>query len=99
MTRRAIEKNVLRNLGIRSKNKCAFPGCDHPVLNANDEYIAELCHIEAAEPGGERYNPQHSDDDRRAYENLLFLCHAHHVELAERISDSRPVFRTTDIYV
>lgn len=80
MTRRAIDKIVLRNLGISSKNKCAFPGCDHPVLNGNGEYVAELCHIEAAGPGGERYSPAQSDDDRRSHQNLLFLCHAHHVE-------------------
>jgi len=80
MARLAIKKNVLRDLAIRSKNKCAFPGCDHPILNSNDEYIAELCHIEAAEPEGPRYNPQQSDEDRRAYENLLFLCHKHHKE-------------------
>jgi hypothetical protein len=80
MTRLAPHRLVLRDLGIRSKNKCAFPGCDHPILNQKNEYIAELCHIEAAEPGGERYNPAQSDEDRRSYSNLLFLCHAHHVE-------------------
>jgi hypothetical protein len=79
MARLAIEKLVLRDLGIRSKNKCAFPRCDHPVLNEKGEYVAELCHIEAAEQGGERHNPSQTDDERRAYGNLLFLCHAHHV--------------------
>ena len=72
------EANILRDLAIRSKNKCAFPGCDQPLLNSNDTYIAELCHIEAAEPGGQRYNPNQSDDERRSYGNLLFLCHPHH---------------------
>jgi hypothetical protein len=42
--------------------------------------IGEVCHIEAAEEGGERYNPNQSDEDRRHYNNLLLLCHEHHVE-------------------
>lgn len=80
MARLAIRKDVLRNLGILSKNNCAFPGCDQPILDDKGNYVAELCHIEAAESGGPRYNPTHSDEDRRALANLLFLCHPHHKE-------------------
>lgn len=80
MTRLAISKLVLRDLAIRSRNKCAFPGCDHPILNERNNYIAELCHIEAAEPGGPRYNASSDDEVRRSYRNLLFLCHQHHKE-------------------
>lgn len=80
MPRLAISKLVLRNLAIRSKNKCAFPGCDHPILNGKNDYVAELCHIEAAEPGGPRYNASSDDEVRRSYDNLLFLFHQHHKE-------------------
>jgi hypothetical protein len=80
MARSAIPKTVLRDLSIASKNKCAFPGCDHPILNPVGDYIAELCHIEAAEAGGPRFNPGQSDEDRVSRDNLLFLCHAHHKE-------------------
>lgn len=78
MARLSTRKDVLRDLAIRSKNQCAFPGCDHPLLDSNGLYVAELCHIEAAEPGGERYNPNQSDEHRRGASNLLFLCHQHH---------------------
>ena len=30
--------------------------------------------------GGERNNPNQSDEDRRNYNNLILLCHEHHVE-------------------
>lgn len=80
MSRLPIRKEALRDLAILSKNKCAFPGCDHPILNLQGVYIAELCHIHAAEPGGQRYNPAQTDEERRAPENLLFLCHQHHKE-------------------
>ena len=80
MSRLPIRKEALRDLAIRSKNKCAFPGCDQSILNLYGVYVAELCHIEAAEPGGQRYNPAQSDEERRAPANLLFLCHQHHKE-------------------
>jgi len=78
MPRLSIRKEALRDLAIRSKNKCAFPACDHTILSEEGVYVAELCHIEAAEPGGPRYNPNQTDEERRAPSNLLFLCHEHH---------------------
>lgn len=80
MSRLPIRKEALRDLAILSKNKCAFPDCDHPILNLQGVYVAELCHIHAAEPGGQRYDPSQSDEERRSPENLLFLCHQHHKE-------------------
>ena len=85
MSRLPIRKEALRDLAILSKNKCAFPGCDHPILNLQGVYIAELCHIHAAEPGGQRYNPAQSDEKRRAPENLLFLCRRHHKETDDEV--------------
>ncbi|WP_424193207.1 HNH endonuclease [Ampullimonas aquatilis] len=72
-------------MAILSKNKCAFPGCDHPLLNLQGVYVAELCHIHAAEPGGQRYNQEQTDEERRAPENLLFLCHQHHKETDDEV--------------
>jgi hypothetical protein len=80
MPRLSIRKEVLRDLAIRSKNQCAFPGCSRPLLNERGVYVSELCHIEAAEPGGERYNLESSDEARRSPGNLVFLCHEHHIE-------------------
>lgn len=80
MVRKAPKTEVLKKLCILSKNQCAFPGCEHTILNEKGKYIAQLCHIEAAEKGGERYNEKQSDEDRRSESNLLFLCHAHHKE-------------------
>lgn len=71
---------TLRHLFAHSGNVCAFDGCDHPLIDAHGNFVAELCHIEAAEPGGERFNPRMTNEDRRKRENLLLLCHRHHVE-------------------
>lgn len=42
--------------------------------------MAQICHIEAANPGGQRYNPNSTDKERRSASNLLLLCYRHHKE-------------------
>jgi hypothetical protein len=83
MSRLGPKFDVLRALFSRSGNRCAFPGCTAPLVNERNKFIAQVCHIEAAEPGGERYDPNQSDEDRRGYANLLILCYPHHVETDE----------------
>ncbi|AZQ83112.1 hypothetical protein EKO29_02995 [Colwellia sp. Arc7-635] len=80
MARLAPKTDVIKKLSILSKNQCAFDDCEHTILNEKGEYIAQLCHIEAAAEGGERYNKNQSDEERRSESNLMFLCHAHHKE-------------------
>jgi len=41
-------------------------------------FIGQLCHIEAAEPGGERFNPRMTNEERRAAPNLMLMCYPHH---------------------
>lgn len=80
MSRLGPKSDVVRALFARSGNRCAFLGCIAPLINDRNQFIAQVCHIEAAEAGGERYNPGQSDEDRRGYANLLILCYPHHVE-------------------
>lgn len=72
--------HTYRALLARSGNQCAFPGCSHVVVNHKNQFVAEVCHIAAAAPGGERYDLTMTHEERRDYKNLLILCHAHHVE-------------------
>lgn len=65
---------------MKSGNVCAFPNCFHPIINSDGVYVAELCHIEAAQEGGQRFNAKQSNEDRRKFENLLLMCHRHHKE-------------------
>lgn len=80
MTRKAPKLDTLRALFAKSGNCCAFPGCKNKIINDKNQLIGEVCHIEAAEEGGERYNPNQPDEERRHYDNLILLCHEHHVE-------------------
>jgi hypothetical protein len=80
MARSSIKLDTLRALFARSGNQCAFPGCAHKLVNDHNAFIAQVCHIAAANKGGERFNPDSNDEYRRSYENLILLCYAHHVE-------------------
>jgi hypothetical protein len=44
------------------------------------QWVGEVCHIEAAMLGGERFNAAMFNEERRAKANLVLLCHDHHVE-------------------
>ncbi len=78
--RLAPTKDVLRRLYAVSGNICAFPGCPHLLINRSGALIGQVCHIEAAEKGGERYREDMSNEERRAFPNLILLCYEHHVE-------------------
>ncbi|MGR5150120.1 hypothetical protein ACQKP8_26690 [Photobacterium alginatilyticum] len=80
MARLAPKADTLRALFTRSGNQCAFPGCTHPIVNAKNKFIAQVCHIEAASDGGERFNANSNDEHRRSYENLVIFCYPHHIE-------------------
>lgn len=80
MARKTPKLEVLRALFARSGNQCAFDGCSHPLINTKNQFIGQVCHIEAASPGGERFNPDSSDEERRSYDNLILLCYPHHIE-------------------
>ncbi|MGG6269349.1 hypothetical protein ACQ4M3_41765 [Leptolyngbya sp. AN03gr2] len=93
--RKSISTKVWRPLLAQSGNRCAFPGCKHPIIDEKHNLVAQLCHIEAVSPEGQRYNSKQTDEERNGYDNLLFLCHRHHVE-TDNI-DEYPVQRLKDI--
>jgi hypothetical protein len=87
--------DTVRHLFAHSGNVCAFDGCDHPLIDEHSNFVAELCHIEAVDVGGERFNAAMSNEERRYRENLILLCHRHHVETNN--VDCYPVARMREI--
>lgn len=73
-------KTTIRKLFALSGNLCAFPGCVHLLIDADGEFIGQVAHIEAAEPGGERFNPTMTNEQRRHPDNLVLLCYEHHIK-------------------
>lgn len=78
-SRKYTEKTIKRLFGL-SGNNCAFPGCDKILVNRSNAKDSNICHIEAANGNGERYNPEMSDLERADYPNLILLCIQHHDE-------------------
>jgi hypothetical protein len=76
--RLAPTSDTLRELFLKSGNLCAFPGCGKLMMNAEGTFVGQLCHIEAAEKGGERFNAAMSNEERRAASNLMLMCYEHH---------------------
>lgn len=77
---RNYTKQTLKKLFALSGNTCAFPGCTKRLVNQKNALDSNICHIEAAEPGGERYNKSMTDKERADYKNLILLCPQHHDE-------------------
>ena len=73
-----IEPKTLRELYLKSGNCCAFPGCRSRIMNTEGVFIGQICHIEAAEEGGERFNENQSNEERRHVSNLILMCYPHH---------------------
>ncbi|RZJ92386.1 MAG: tetratricopeptide repeat protein [Chryseobacterium sp.] len=78
--RKTPSKETLSRIFAVSGNQCAFPDCEHPLFDEDYDFIAQVCHIEAAMPLGERFNENQTNEQRCSFENLLALCHRHHVK-------------------
>ena len=81
MTRISNTKQEIRALFSKTGNQCAFPECVHPLIDCDDDFVAQICHIEAAEERGPRYNPSMTDADRKSIKNLIVLCYGHHKKI------------------
>jgi hypothetical protein len=58
---------------------CSNPECNRPTVSANAVQdglimIGVAAHICAAAPGGPRYNPAQSREERRSKDNGIWLC-------------------------
>lgn len=78
MPRKDPSRATIKQLFAVSGNQCAFPGCIEKLVDG-DNILGEICHIEAADKGGERYNPSQTEDERAAFPNLILLCPKHHI--------------------
>lgn len=76
--RKKPSPDTLRELFLKSGNQCAFPNCSDFMLNREGVFIGQICHIEAAEDGGERFNENMTDEERASFQNLMLMCYPHH---------------------
>ncbi|MFT3895308.1 MAG: hypothetical protein QM730_27095 [Anaerolineales bacterium] len=89
MARKQPALSTVKNLFAVSGNQCANPKCES-LLTEGSTVLGEICHIEAAEEDGPRYNSKSNDEYRRSYENLVLLCPNCHTTV-DHDSNSYPV--------
>jgi hypothetical protein len=75
--RNYTDKTLKRLFGLAG-NRCSFPSCEATMADGLSAKNANICHIEAAKPGGERFNASMTDKERADYSNLILLCPRHH---------------------
>ncbi len=78
MARLQPRRKTVKELFAKCGNTCAYKNCKVKMVEDSGLVNAEICHIEAANEGGPRFNPKSNDEYRRSAENLLLLCANHH---------------------
>ncbi len=72
---RQYKPSTVRRLDTLSGNQCAAPDCTRSLIAKDGEtIISKICHIEAANKKGPRFNSNMTDDERRHFNNLILLC-------------------------
>lgn len=73
--------DTLRKLFAVSGNLCAYTDCPKTLFGPEGRFGAHVCHIESPVKGGPRFNPNMTNEERRAPSNLMLLCYDHHAEI------------------
>lgn len=69
-----------------SQGRCYYRSCERSIIvfNNGEPYIDyQIAHIYDAKPGN-RYRSDMSNEERRAFGNLILLCKPHHEEIDKR---------------
>lgn len=78
MERKEPKPTTIKALFAKSGNQCAFPNCNHVLIDDLNLFVGELCHINSVKKKDARYNPKLTDEQLRDYDNLILMCYAHH---------------------
>lgn len=79
---------VLRELYLLSGNNCAIPDCRNIIIDYKGVVVGHICHIEAAMPGGPRFNKAQTNEERRSIDNLILACSGHHALIDSKQHES-----------
>jgi 5-methylcytosine-specific restriction endonuclease McrA len=94
---RAYTPRTVKKLYALAKNTCSNPDCRRTLVIAGKKsntygQLGKIAHIRGAEPTSPRYDETMSDDQRRAFENLILLCSECHDRVDDvELQDDYPV--------
>jgi len=91
MAKRDYAPLTLKRLYGKSGNCCTHPKCQEELIYENGN-LSDICHIEALNPEGPRYNsfPDTTDKDRNSEPNLILLCKNHHHIIDQKDENGSP---------
>jgi hypothetical protein len=75
-----FSSEVKRQLGSRAGHRCSAPNCRAPTNGPSQSRrsgassVGVAAHIASASPGGPRYDPTQTPEQRQAIENGVWLC-------------------------
>lgn len=77
-----FSESVKKKLAERAGYKCSNPFCRKTTIGAQkggegSVNVGEAAHICAAAPGGKRYDSKMTQEQRKSYENGIWLCRTH----------------------
>ena len=78
------QKDTLIRLFAKSANKCSYPDCQNHLFSFADVFVGQICHISGVMPDSARFNIDMSNEEKRQYDNLILLCHEHHIMIDQR---------------
>lgn len=68
-----VTPSVVKKLFAYSGNSCANPDCKQELVDEGGTMLGKIAHIHAA-MNGARHLPEQTDEQRRAFENLIVVC-------------------------
>ena len=71
-------QKTVKHLFAVSRNRCAFPNCQLPLVENSGTVTGQIAHIKAVSENGPRYDSEQTDEERHSFDNLILLCGRHH---------------------
>lgn len=82
-------RTAVKKLFAFSRNRCAFPKCEVPIVEDSGTVTGIICHIRARSKGGPRFDAKQSPEQRHDFANLILMCSRH-----SKVIDSEPKLYT-----
>ena len=91
-------KKTKLQIAMRVGWLCSYPSCREPTVGATSDgddviNVGVAGHISAAAPGGPRFDPEMTPDQRRSPENGIWLCQDH----AKALDSDDPEFTVENL--
>ena len=84
--------STIKKLFAYSGNQCTIPDCREFLVDETGAMLGKIAHIHAAEKGSARFREDMTNEQRRAFDNLMLVCGKHHdiIDYPENVETYKP---------